>query len=87
MNASLAQQFPLRMPVRPVEGSWQFVDTAAFSAHLKSFEHVVERNVAQAHSWEVELYAVFDDSRVLIASSDPMAVTQGLQIFVPAAPL
>ncbi|HEC1424215.1 MAG: hypothetical protein KA011_04535 [Pseudomonas sp.] len=87
MNTPAEQQYPLRKPVLAVEGQWAFVDSTTFHAHLKAFPHVVERNVPQAHSWEVEHYAIYEDSRVLIACCDPMAVTQGMQIFTPSAPI
>lgn len=86
MNTQTNQQYPLRKPVRAVEGQWSFVDSTAFHAHLKAFPHVVECNVPQAHSWEVEHYAIYEDSRVLIAYCDPMDVTQSMQIFTLAEP-
>lgn len=87
MMTQAEHQYPLRKPVRAVAGQWTFVDSTTFHAHLKAFPHVVERNVPQAHSWEVEHYAIYEDSRVLIAYCDPMDVTQGLQIFTPVEPI
>lgn len=85
-SATLAQH-PLRKPVRNVEGVWKFVDGEALRAHLGRFPVTAERNCAQAHSLEYEVYAIFEDCRVLVASVDPMAVVQGAQIFVPDAAL
>jgi len=88
MNAQAAnQQYPLRKPVRTVAGKWAFVDADAFASHTKGFGQTVERNVPQAHSTEFEVYAILPECRVLIACVDPLAITQGKQIFVPDVPL
>lgn len=80
-------QYPLRKPVRTVSGTWRFVGAEEYRDHLKGFREIAERNSAQAHSFEFEVYAVLSDCRVLIASVDPLAVTHGTQIFVPDASL
>lgn len=80
-------QYPLRKPVRTVSGTWRFVEAEEYRDHLKGFREIAERNSAQAHCAEIEVYAIFDDCRLLVASIDPMAVSQSTQIFVPDASL
>ncbi|MBA1280261.1 hypothetical protein [Stutzerimonas stutzeri] len=80
-------QYPLRKPVRAVAGKWQFADAETYRAHIASFAETVERNSPQAHTTEFDVYAVFSHCRVLVASVDPLAVTHGMQVFIPDAPL
>ncbi|MCF6783381.1 hypothetical protein [Stutzerimonas stutzeri] len=80
-------QYPLRKPVRTVSGTWRFVGAEEYRDHLKGFREIAERNSAQAHCAEIEVYAIFDDCRLLVASIDPVAVSQGTQIFIPDTPI
>jgi len=76
---------PLRKTVRVVAGQWQFVDSTEYYAHIKQFAETAERTTAQAHSSEFEVFAIFSGFRVLVACVDPLAISQGIQIFVPDA--
>lgn len=79
-----ASAFPLRLPVKTVPGTWTFANHSELVKHTESFPHTAMRHVVTAHSSEYEVYAVMGDSRVLVAVVDPLAITEGIQLFTPA---